>query len=85
MSLTSVVKKSDKEKGVDERDWPLIQRVITNEQVTIYFMRRKRSSPITALNRETSIKVKNTVKEFEGNYYRTYSFLDLLNLIQVRN
>ena len=42
MSLTSVVKRSDKELGLDVKDQPMIQRVMTNEEVTTYFMRMKR-------------------------------------------
>ena len=25
------------------------------------------------------------MKEFEGNFYRSYSFMDLLNLVQIRD
>ena len=34
---------------------------------------------------EKGIEHKNIVREFEGNFYRTYSFIDLLNMVHVRN
>lgn len=72
-------------KSDEQKDWPLLQRIITNEPVSIYFMRRNKATQIRGPSTEEGIAEKHQVKEFEGNYYRTYSFLDLLNLIQARN
>ena len=49
----------------------------------MYFMRRKKKHQITKDVKK--IVDKGLVKEYEGNFYRTYSFIDLLNLIVMRN
>ena len=51
----------------------------------MYFMRRKRATPIRIKNAEIGIVEKLYIREFEGNFYRTYSFMDLLHLVHVRN
>ena len=86
MSLTSVINdKSRLRSSEDENDWPLQQRILTNQDVSMYYMRRKEQKQVKLVPDEDGIIQKSVVKQFEGNFYRTYSFLDLLNLVHVRN
>jgi hypothetical protein len=34
--------------------------------------------------KDLGLKTKNYHREYEGNIHRTYSFIDLLNLVQIR-
>ena len=49
----------------------------------MYFMRRKKKHQVS--KDEKKIVNKELIKEYEGNFFRTYSFMDLLNLVDVRN
>ena len=48
-------------------------------------MRRKKKTQVKSTPEIQLVIDKNLVKEYEGNFFRTYSFMDLLNLIHVRN
>ena len=47
-------------------------------------MRRKKTTQVKQTEFQHVID-KNLIKEYEGNFFRTYSFMDLLNLIHIRN
>ena len=54
----------------------------------MFYMRRKLLIQINTVNKKESDKLhiqKQYTREFEGNFYRSYSFMDLLNLVQIRN
>ena len=50
----------------------------------MYFLMRKTKKMIDNAD-ENGLVYKLIEKEFEGNCYRTYSFIDLLSLVQIRN
>ena len=49
----------------------------------MYFMRRKKQTQV--MKQEKRIIDKALIMEYEGVFYRTYSFMDLLNLVHIRN
>ena len=49
-------------------------------------MRRKTNKMIKQRNPDEEGTIQKTMdREYEGNFYRTYSFLDLLNLVHIQN
>ena len=46
----------------------------------MYFLERKRHIEVRNVDEEGTIK-KLFVREYEGTFYRTYTFIDLLNLV----
>ena len=88
MCLTSVINDRSRLKKDEDgmQDYPLLQRVNTNQKVTMYYMRRKKATQVKFKSDGEGLEVKKPyVREFEGNFYRSYSFMDLLNLVHVRN
>lgn len=49
----------------------------------MYFMRRKKQTQV--MKQEKRIIDKALIMEYEGVFYRTYSFMDLLNLVHIQN
>ena len=83
MSLTQV-RNFRSEKSVTDKDVPIPQRIHTNEQVSLLFA-KKIKKDATTHKVVNNITEKRYVREYEGNFYRTYSFIDLLNLSQIRH
>ena len=84
MSFTSV-KNIKNEESINEKDQPIPSRILTNEQVSLYFSKSICKKPIAILFKNKSgFKLKNYHREYEGIIHRTYSYIDLLNLVQIR-
>ena len=83
MNLTQI-KNIRNEKSVNDKDFPLPQRVHTNEQVSLLFTKKiKKDSTVHKVS--NNLIGKPYVREYEGIFYRTYSFIDLLNLSQIKH
>ena len=49
----------------------------------MYFFRRKKN---TQVKKDTATVIdKEIIKEYEGAFFRTYSYLDLLNIVHMQN
>ena len=66
---------------------PKTIRMRTNEQVSIYFRETHTKTGIfkySKLNNEDQNVQKNYTKHFSGSIFRTYSFLNLLDMAHAR-
>ena len=69
----------------DNKNNPVRYDFVTNEPVSLYFLRRIKKTHVRMNNNsEKGILEKRYQRECLGNFYRTYSFLDLLNLVHIR-
>ena len=78
MCLTSVINDRSRLKKDEDgtQDYPLLQRLNTNQKVTMYYMRRKKATQIKLTTKKDDLEIKKPyVREFEGNFYRSYPFL----------
>ena len=74
------IKRFDK-KTLGRKPKPL--EILTNEQVSLYFLKETSKKDVNPLSADSKIKQKNYTNEYVGNLHRTYSYLDLLSLHQI--
>ena len=74
---------NDKKGQEDDKNTPVRYDFVTNEPVSHYFLRRIKKNLVIA-NQDNLILEKRYSRECIGNFYRTYTFLDLLNLVYIR-
>ena len=71
----------DRVKIDEKKDFPLIQSIKANQNSNMYFFRRKKN---TQVKKDAATVIdKEIVKEYEGVFFRSYSYLDLLNLVHM--
>ena len=66
-------------------DRPVKQRIIANQEVTMYFMQSKKYHEVRKkLKTQKNFEIELDLT-YDGNFYRTYTYMDLLNLSQIRD
>ena len=83
MNLTEV-KNIRQEKTVKEKDFIIPRYTQTNEQVSLMFVMNIKKNVVAKMNDGRFVQ-KNYLREYEGNFCRTYSFIDLLNLVYIKH
>ena len=63
---------------------PKLQKILTNEQVSLYFAQETEKKDVSTGSNQDDIKQKRYANIYFGNMHRTHSYLDLLGLHQIK-